>query len=155
MLAELKIPSDLAELARVRKFLREVLDFRYPALGDEGIYQLELAASEAASNIITHAYRDSPAQEILIEVEVFAERVCIRLWHTGKAFSPELLKPPLFDGSQTSGFGLYIVDQCMDKVDYFCNGHGKNIVYMAKNYSAAYSSRNNRERNERRYPQCN
>lgn len=143
MLAELKIPSELSQLVHVRKFLREVLDFRYPGLGYEDIYQLELAASEAASNIITHAYRDAPAQEILIEVEVFAERICVRLWHTGKAFSPELLAPPVFDGSQTSGFGLYIIDQCMDKVDYSRNAHGKNIVYMTKNYRAACSSQNN------------
>lgn len=143
LLAELKIPSALSELARVRRFLREVLDFRYPMLGDKDIDQLELAASEAASNIITHAYRDSPANEILIEVEVFAERVCIRFWHTGKAFSPELLEPPLFDGSQTSGFGLYIIGQCMDQVDYSRNARGKNIVYMAKNCSAARSSRDN------------
>ena len=147
LLAELKILGELSELARVRKFLREILGFLYPRLGDEGIYQFELAASEAASNIIIHAYRDSPAQEILIEVEVFAERICMRLWHTGKAFSLELMKPPLFDGSQTSGFGLYIIGQCMDKVDYFRNGHGKNIVYMAKNYGAACHSRNSRERN--------
>lgn len=143
LLAELKIPSDLSELARVRKFLRQILDFRYPMLEDKDIYQLILAASEAASNIITHAYRDAPAQEILIEVEVFAERICIRLRHTGKAFSPELLMPPLFDGSQTSGFGLYIIGQCMDRVDYSRNAHGKNTVYMTKNYRAACSSQNN------------
>lgn len=135
LVVELKISSELAELARVRKFLRQILDFRYPTLGDEDIYRLELAASEAASNIITHAYRDSPAQEILIEVEVFAERICIRLRHTGKAFNPAPLTPPLFDGSQTSGFGLYIIGQCMDKVDYSSNAHGKNTVYMTKNYS--------------------
>jgi serine/threonine-protein kinase RsbW len=137
VLAELKIPSDLAELARVRKFVRNLLDFLYPVLGEEGIYQLELAASEAASNIISHAYHGSPSQEILIQVEVFAQRICIRLWHSGKAFNPKSVKPPSFDGSQTSGFGLYLMGQCMDQVDFFGDRRGKNSICMTKNYGKA------------------
>jgi anti-sigma regulatory factor (Ser/Thr protein kinase) len=155
VLAELKIPSALSELARIRKFLRDLLGDRYLALGDKGIYQLELAASEAASNIITHAYGDSPAQEVLMEVEVFAGHICIRLRHTGKAFEPEMMKPPLFDGMQTSGFGLYIIAQCVDRVDYFRNGHGKNTICMTKSYHRAPSPRSKRGSSSgRRYLQC-
>src|SRR4029078_9331128 len=59
--AELEISSDLNELGRARAFVRAVCrPLPGQALDEESVSQLELAITEAASNVMRHAYRGRP-----------------------------------------------------------------------------------------------
>ncbi|MFH2000732.1 MAG: SpoIIE family protein phosphatase, partial [Planctomycetota bacterium] len=78
---ELEITSNLSHLAQVRGFLREVLTEITPApLDEESTGQLELALVECTTNTIKHAYNMEDEQRIRIGVDLFSDRVVVRLY---------------------------------------------------------------------------
>ena len=132
--AELEVSSDLAELARVRAFVRRFCqDLPGSALDEDRTSQLELAVNEAVSNIIRHAYHGRTDQQIQVETELFTDRISIRLYHWGEAFDPKTVRPPAFDGSREGGFGVYIIAQSVDAVRYSRDGQGRNCICLVKN----------------------
>lgn len=132
--AEFEVASDLSELEPIRTFVRKFcLDLPSPALGEECINQLELAVTEAASNIMKHAYHGRTDQRIQIEVDACADCISLRLYHCGEAFDPETVKPPVFDGSREGGFGMYIIAQSVDEVHYTRDERGRNCICLIKN----------------------
>ncbi len=54
------------------------------------------------------------------------------LWHGGRGFDPQAAPPPVFDGSRESGFGLYLIQQSVDDVQYFREEHGRHGVRLIK-----------------------
>jgi PAS domain S-box-containing protein len=132
--AEIDISSDLEELARARAFVREACrNLPGSPLDEDRISQLELAITEALSNIMTHAYRGRTDQEIQIGVDAFADRVVLRLHHLGETFDPSAVAAPAFDGTQDGGFGVYIIEQSVDDVRYYRDERGRNCISMVKN----------------------
>jgi PAS domain S-box-containing protein len=136
--AELEISSELTELGRARAFVREVCrTLPGLALEEEGVSQLELAITEAASNVMRHAYRGRTDQRIQLDAEVFADRIVLRLHHLGESFDPGAVSTPAFDGTQDGGFGMYIIAQSVDDVRYYRDERGRNTISLVKNRNAA------------------
>jgi phosphoserine phosphatase RsbU/P len=131
--SELEIASDLKELATARTFVREVCSrIHDPAPDEETVQQLELAVTEAASNVMRHAYSGRTDRRIQIDVEAFPDRIVVRLHHLGQSFDPDAVRPPVFDGSQEGGFGMYIISQSVDDVRYHRDERGRNCISMTK-----------------------
>ena len=132
--ADIEMSSDLRELARARAFVREVCrTMPGPALPDEALSQLELAITEALSNIMTHAYRGRTDQLIQLDVEAFADRIVFRLHHLGETFDPAAVATPAFDGTRDGGFGMYIIEQSVDDVRYYRDDRGRHCISLVKN----------------------
>jgi sigma-B regulation protein RsbU (phosphoserine phosphatase) len=132
--AEVEIASDLNELSRARTFVRDVCaGLTAPAFAEEAVNQLQLAVTEAASNIIRHAYRGRTDQRIQLDAEVFADRIVLRLHHLGDTFDPSTVNPPVFDGTQEGGFGMFIMERSVDEVKYYRDERGRNCIAMVKN----------------------
>lgn len=133
--AALTLRSDLSELpslrAFVRRFCQSALD---PPLDEVAIGQLELAVTEAASNIVKHAYQGRADEVIQVEVEALESGggVSLRLHHHGEAFDPDAAPPPAFDGSREGGFGVYFIVQSVDEVRYFREADGRNGILLIK-----------------------
>jgi sigma-B regulation protein RsbU (phosphoserine phosphatase) len=130
----LEIKSDLNELARVREFTRNFCD-RVPAelLDRSRIDLIELAVNEAVVNIIEHAYRNAPDKPVRIEARLSPDRIEFRLYDWGRSFDPAAVPPPAFDGSKDHGFGIYIIDQAVDEVEYTREEKGRNCATMRIN----------------------
>lgn len=136
--AAMEISSDLNELARARAFVREVCGkLPGPALDEDSVSQLELAITEASSNVMRHAYRGRTDQQIQLDAEVFADRIVLRLHHLGETFDPDAVSTPAFDGTQEGGFGMYIIEQSVDEVRYYRDDRGRNCISMVKNRKTA------------------
>lgn len=136
--ASLELTSSLDELQTVRRFVREFCENTMePGLGEEGLAQLELAANEAAANIMKHAYQGRSDQPIHLRIEARADEVVLRLEHWGEAFDPEAHPRPRLDGSQDNGFGLHIIKTSVDDVVYTQDEHGKRCVELTKKRSSA------------------
>jgi serine/threonine-protein kinase RsbW len=103
-----------------------------PALAEDRIAQLQLAVTEAASNISRHAYHGHSGQTIQLEADAFADRIVMRLYHAGDSFDPTQVPPPTFDGSREGGFGVYIIAQSVDEVRYFLDERGRNCICLIK-----------------------
>ena len=131
--AQCEVSSAAAELTRLRAFVHTFCqELPVRVLDEEGLSQLELAVTEAASNIMRHAYHGRTDQRIQLTADAFADYVCLRLWHRGTAFDPALVQPPVFDGSRDGGFGVYIIAHCVDEVRYIHDERGENCIYLMK-----------------------
>jgi sigma-B regulation protein RsbU (phosphoserine phosphatase) len=131
--AETELRSDLKELGRSRQFVRAFCrDLPGAPLDDESVSKLELAVTEACSNIIKHAYHGRADQWIHLEAEAFPGEVSIRLHHLGDSFDPSKVPPPALDGSQMSGFGMYLITRSVDEVRYYRDERGRNCIALVK-----------------------
>ena len=138
--SEIEVASDLKELARARAFVREVCSrIHDPAPDEETVQQLELAVTEAASNVMRHAYAGRADRRVQIDMDVFADRIVLRLHHLGQSFDPDAVRPPVFDGTQDGGFGMYIINQSVDEVRYHRDERGRNCISMTKKRPEAMS----------------
>lgn len=129
--AETEIRSELTQLRRAREFVRSFCR-NQPVLGEQCVAALELAVSEAASNIMKHAYHGRTDQWIGLDGEAFRDRLLFRLHHLGDPFDPSKVKPPALDGSRESGFGVYLITHSTDGVRYYRDDRGRNCVELVK-----------------------
>ncbi|MCK5113914.1 MAG: SpoIIE family protein phosphatase, partial [Phycisphaerae bacterium] len=127
-----QISSEMSELATVREFLKTVLKGFGRQLDVKFLGQLELATSEATSNIIKHAYEDDEKKFIDIEVTVYDDRIVVCLYHWGQPLKKFQMMTPAFDGSQDNGFGLYFIRNCVDEVHYSTDDDGLTCVRLVK-----------------------
>lgn len=135
--AQTWITSELSQLAAARAFVRDFCVRAAQSRPDEeGIAQLELAITEAVSNIIRHAYEGRSARKIEIEAETAPDGISIRLRHDGQPFDPDATPPPSFDGSREGGFGVYLIANSVDTVRYARDNNGGNIVHLFKKMQA-------------------
>ena len=135
--ASLEVTSDLGQLAAIWEFIRgfgrklAAADPDSPWLTQEDrLFHLELAANEAASNIIKHAYAGQADRRIEVVAEAFADRISLHLYHEGTPFDPQAVSPPAFDGSREGGFGVFIIQQSVDEVDYTQDAQGRNCISL-------------------------
>lgn len=131
--AGLEVAADLSELTSIWAFVREFCQrLALPVLNENGIFQLELAVVEAASNIIKHAYHGQENGRIQIKALAFSNRVEVQMFDNGNPFNPDTAKPPSFDGSVEGGFGLYIISQSVDEVQYTRDAQGRNCTRLVQ-----------------------
>lgn len=133
-LHRIEIRSQLENLPGARRFVRQFCKSNTcRQLAGETLWQLELAVHEVATNIIRHAYENRTDERILIEIQAFEERIMVHLNHWGKPFIQLKSAPkPVVDGLTKGGFGLYLIERCVDRVTYECTPNGKNIVSLLK-----------------------
>jgi serine/threonine-protein kinase RsbW len=83
------------------------------------VYKLKLATHEVCTNIVEHAYAGIGGR-IYISLSLAKEprQFIVDLYDSGLSFSmPEICQPNQ-DEIQTSGYGLFLIYQLMDQVDY-------------------------------------
>ena len=115
--AKLAVSSDLSELARVREFVRHVCrELDGHALDETSTTAVQLAATEAASNIMRHAYRGDTGRTIDVSGEVLDDRIRIAFAHDGDPFEAAEIAEPDVDASTRGGMGMYIMQQFLDDV---------------------------------------
>ncbi len=129
-----EIKSNLQELAKARRFVRQAVEvFSHEQIIDEAVAELELAANEALTNIIRHAHAEKLNSLIEISARYVEKDVIeIAFFYEGADFDPERVPAPLFDGSQTGGFGVYIIENSVDCVAYSRESDGRNRIVMTK-----------------------
>jgi anti-sigma regulatory factor (Ser/Thr protein kinase) len=128
--------SDRCQLADMRAFVREVCQRAWGADADTSpIAQLELALAEAAGNVMLHAYGGVPDRPIELVAEANDQQIAVAIYHWGQEFDPSQAAPPVFDGSKESGFGLYLMEQCVDEVTYLRDEQGRNGIRLVKKRS--------------------
>ncbi|MGI8857703.1 MAG: ATP-binding protein [Thermomicrobiales bacterium] len=118
-----RFPASLQYLTALRHFVHA---FCVDTLGadahDEQVYQLQLAVSELATNIIVHAYRDRELGSVDVTGEGGDGVVTLEFWDTGKAY---VRKPPVLPELERlaeGGYGSFIIQQCVDVVTYERDG---------------------------------
>jgi serine/threonine-protein kinase RsbW len=123
------------------EFLDEIRDFvaqvaREGGFSEKLIYSLMLAADEAASNIIEHAYEGVADAVIYITCDMRGDDIVITMRDYGKPFDPSGVKEPNLKADlserQIGGLGIYLMRKLMDNVRYESDPRNGNLLTMTK-----------------------
>jgi len=129
----LSITRHLDSLLTLREWLAQTMQ-SHPSERQKNdlIFHLQLAVQEAAANIILHTALSGSGGEIDVTICIYESAVEIQFIYDGPAFDSTMVAPPDFDGSRTSGFGLFIIQELMDEVEYRRTADHKNFVRLKR-----------------------
>ncbi len=104
------------------KYIRDKIGKLSSEMGfdSESVYNIRLAVNEAQANMIEHSYGGHDNGDIVVQVAQFQDRMDISL----RDFAPES-KPVTtryqadLDELEGSGFGVFLMQELMDKIEYF------------------------------------
>lgn len=132
-MANATFPAKFEYLDEIRDLVAEVA--RVGGFSEKTIYSLQLAADEAATNIIEHAYAGVKNASLSIECEMQGDKIMISMHDTGKAFNAKTVKEPNLTADlakrQIGGLGVYLMRKLMDTVNYESSKSG-NLLTMTK-----------------------
>ena len=121
-------------LDEIREFVGDIA--RAGGFGAKDVYNIQLAADEAASNIIEHAYEGVSDGLLELSCGVSGNTITIILVDHGESFDPSTiplpdLKADLSD-RKIGGLGIFLMRKLMDEVHYEIKPNKGNILTMTK-----------------------
>ena len=118
----LNLPASFKYLNVLSATIAEILG-RVDGLAeaDATIYNIQLAAQEACTNIVDHAYKSIDDGRIAIQIEFhnMTHTLVIDIQDTGQSFNIEEAKSPNLGTLQIRGLGLFLMRELLDDVQYF------------------------------------
>ena len=120
---EFALPADLQVLEsiseQVTQVCRSLPDLPPPPASDDFVYLIELAVSEICTNIIQHSYKTGGG-ELRGSLTRLDNGIQIDLYDDGESFDPDAVPAPAAQADilNEGGYGLHIVRQIMDSVQY-------------------------------------
>lgn len=129
------VRAPLTELARLRQWLREfVSDSALSGCDAAFVESMELALTEAASNVVRHA--QAGADDAGFEVALLNEgrRLVAEICYNGRPFDPDSVAEPDFDGSRSSGFGIFLIRHSVDQATWETLPDGSQRLTLLKVY---------------------
>ena len=127
-------PANFEFLDEIRNFVAEVA--RHGGFNDKEIYSLQLAADEAASNIIEHAYEGIPNGFLDITCDMKGDAIIITMRDEGISFDPSKVKQPNLKANlserQIGGLGVYLMRKLMDDVHYESVGKSNTLTMIKR-----------------------
>jgi anti-sigma regulatory factor (Ser/Thr protein kinase) len=137
---ELVVTSALDELPRVIDFVHRACVSA--AVPEDVAFACQLAADEACTNIMEHAYAGRSDGAIRISLRINANQVHLIFHDQGVAFDPNLIEAPHLGGDlvdrQIGGLGLHFMRSLMDEVRFEFDPAIGNTLTMTKRLPQAH-----------------
>ena len=133
-MSQIIFDADFDNLDEIREFVGEAA--RQVGFSDKDIYAIQLAADEASSNIIEHAYAGIEGGKIEIDLNISDKELKITMRDQGKSFDPSSVPEPNIKADlserKIGGLGMYLMRKLMDEVSYTTSPEKGNILIMIK-----------------------
>ena len=126
----LGVPAELTAIDEARTWA--AAHARAAGFDDEALVDLELAMTEAMSNVIRHGYGEAGGGIIDVEVAVDGERLEVRILDSAPTFHAADVAPRDLDEVSEGGYGLSLIVQVMDEVHRAPRPHGGNALTLIK-----------------------
>ena len=126
----LTIKSRLSQLARARNWVAQKA--QAAGFSPEEVFALKLAVNEACANIIRHAYEGAEDKDIILSIGIEGDKLLLTIRDFGKKFDLSRYKPPNLDRPAESGYGIYLITELMDEVEYDTSPPQGTILKMVK-----------------------
>jgi serine/threonine-protein kinase RsbW len=131
----LSIASKMENIALVADCLRGLM--QASPFVDSCRYDLELAVVEALTNVVKHAYGGEPEHFIDVGIFMYPDHWLVEIEDRGKTLEKATLDvdtpPSVIDIELTelpeSGWGIYLINHCVDDVDYYSNDSGNKLSF--------------------------
>lgn len=121
-------------LDEIREFVGDAA--RQVGFSDKEIYSIQLAADEASSNIIEHAYAGVKDGKLEAECIIFDGGIKIVMRDWGESFNPANVPEPNVKADlsdrKIGGLGMYLMRKLMDEVTYESSAKSGNTLTMIK-----------------------
>jgi len=129
-----KFPADVKHLDEVREFVGETA--RLAGFSEKGVYAVQLAADEAASNIIEHAYDYRPEKLFSLRCEYKDDRLVITFFDQGTSFDFSKVDIPDVSANladrKIGGLGIFLMHKLMDEVEYKVTSTGNFLTLIKR-----------------------
>jgi serine/threonine-protein kinase RsbW len=126
--------ANFYNLDDIREFVGEAA--RRVGFSEKEIYSIQLAADEASTNIIEHAYAGVNDGIIEIDCSTTDEELKIVMHDSGKPFDPTSVPEPNVKADlserKIGGLGMYLMHKLMDEVHYEISQEKGNTLTMVK-----------------------
>ena len=126
--------ANFDNLDEIREIVAEAA--RQVGFSDKEIYAIQLAADEASSNIIEHAYAGVKGGKLEIDISTSDTKLKIIMRDHGKPFDPASVPEPNVKADlserKIGGLGMYLMRKLMDEVSYESSPETGNILTMIK-----------------------
>lgn len=136
----LKIASDLAELDKMRTFLKKSLEGL--SVSDKDSFKIELALLEICVNIIRYAYPNEKG-EIFLKIWLDEGKMFLEIRDWGVPFDPRGLEEPdikeIIKSEKRGGLGVFLSRKLMDGFDYK-REEDQNVLTIYKTIKEARAS---------------
>ena len=133
-MSKITFDANFDNLDEIREFVGEVA--RQGGFSDKEIYSIQLAADEASSNIIEHAYASVGGGKIEIDCSISDTELKIIMRDHGKSFDPSSVPEPNINADlserKIGGLGMYLMRKLMDEVSYESSANEGNVLTMIK-----------------------
>jgi len=128
------IESRTDRLIAVREFVSA--SARKFGFSDEEVSKIALAVDEACTNVIKHAYKFAPNQDITVAIKPRGRTLEAANRDNGRQFNPaDVMAPDMKEyltHYRRGGLGIYLMKSLMDKVEYDIEPGKKNEVRLTK-----------------------
>ena len=109
---------------------------RQAGFSERVVYSVQLAADEAASNIIEHAYEERPDQSFLLRCQFSNDRLIMTFLDRGKSFDFSRVKTPDVTADlskrKIGGLGIFLMHKLMDEVAYRVTNSGNYLTLIKR-----------------------
>ncbi len=122
--------GDLTQVPVMRSWV--VQQLKNFSVKENDINDIKIALSEALTNIFKHAYASETVKPVGIKVLVEKEIIFITLRDFGKKFELNKYEPPDLSKASTGGYGVYMIQQLMDGVQYIPQKVGTKLKMWKK-----------------------
>ncbi len=133
--AFLQVNTDLDALAQVLEWFDQ---FSTPPTPPQTWMQCQLALAEGFTNAVRHAHDGQPLDLLIdLEVQVFDDRIEIRIWDQGAPFDlTERLQrmPRDLDTEAEGGRGLRLMERIADHLSYTRTDDTRNCLLIVKKF---------------------
>lgn len=136
---ELRLKNDISEVPRLADIVDAFCERHAvsPAIANK----FNLAFDEAVTNIISYAYSDDKAHEIVVSLGFADGVMSAELADDGSPFNPLQAKPPdvaaPLEERGIGGLGVYLIKELMDDVRYWHDGQRNHLAFSKRIDGAA------------------
>jgi serine/threonine-protein kinase RsbW len=131
---EIIAKSSTDNLTIIRAFTKSAAE--ECGFSEDIVGKIILAVDEACTNIIKHAYHNSPNGEISISTKFDNSKLSISITDQGAHFDPTRVPDPdlreYYKQKRIGGLGMYLIKKLMDEVVYQTLTGNKNQVVLVK-----------------------
>jgi serine/threonine-protein kinase RsbW len=126
---KLEIPSLMDFVYLLDAVITEIL--QQMGFDRDATDQVNLAVIEAGTNAIKHGNREEPRKRAYFDFMMHPEELVVIVRDEGEGFDAQTTEDPLNPENllNSSGRGLFLMEACMDSVDFSQNG---TVVTMTK-----------------------
>ena len=124
------LPSRLSSIEDARRWASD--HARSADVDDEAIAEVEVAITEALSNVICHSYEERPGESVLLSLDIDDSKLKLDIRDRGRPFEPERYHPPDLDEPATGGYGVFLIEELMDEVNRRPLDDGGTLVQLVR-----------------------